>query len=214
MNAGKPRKGGRIRARETRRRIVEASYRLMSTKGYAQTTIAEIAAEAEVAVPTVYFSFRGKPALLMEAFRLGIKGEGDVDPFQQDWSTLMQAEPDARRALEVMIDASCGILKRVTPLWSIMQGLGDDPEIVEFQRYGESLRRAGYLRMVEMLANKQPLRPGLSVDDATSILMVLVGPDVYRAFVEEHGWGDERVVAWMVETVAAALFGDKPFTEA
>ena len=210
MKAIHPRKGGRIRARETRRRIVEASYRLMSTKGYAQTTIAEIAAEAEVAVPTVYFSFRGKPALLMEAFRLAIKGKDDIEPFQQDWSVVMQAETDARRALEVMVDASCAILKRVTPLWSIMQGLGDDPEVVEFQRYGEGLRRAGYGRLLEMLALKQPLRPGLSVDDATSVLMVLVGPDVYRTFIEDHGWSDERLVAWMVETVAAALFDDKP----
>ena len=91
-----------------------------------------------------------------------------------------------------------------------MRGLGDDPEIVEFQRYGETLRRAGYGGLLEMLALKQPLRPGLSVDDATSVLMVLVGPDVYRTFIEDHGWSDERLVAWMVETVAAALFDDKP----
>jgi len=55
--------------------MVEAAYRLTSTRGYMETTMAAIAAEVGVAVQTVYFTFHNKPALLRAAFEFAIKGD-------------------------------------------------------------------------------------------------------------------------------------------
>jgi AcrR family transcriptional regulator len=48
----------------TRRALVVAALRLFRTKGYAQTTVAEIAAEADVATKTFFNYFRGKDEVL------------------------------------------------------------------------------------------------------------------------------------------------------
>lgn len=48
----------------TRRALVEAALHLFMTKGYDQTTVAEIAAEADVATKTFFNYFRGKDDVL------------------------------------------------------------------------------------------------------------------------------------------------------
>jgi AcrR family transcriptional regulator len=47
----------RERARRTRQRIIQAAQELRVERGYAGTTMADIAAWANVAVQTLYFSF-------------------------------------------------------------------------------------------------------------------------------------------------------------
>ena len=54
----------REQADATRRRIVDAAYRLFSEGGYAAATMDAIAAQAGVAVQTVYHVFNTKAVLL------------------------------------------------------------------------------------------------------------------------------------------------------
>src|SRR6266568_2113124 len=56
----------RPKAQATRRRILDAARGLFVARGYVATTIEAIAAEAGVAVPTVYLAFGTKRALLVE----------------------------------------------------------------------------------------------------------------------------------------------------
>ena len=65
----------------------------------------------------------------------------------------------------MFVDAIIEILHRVTPLVSIFNAMGDDPEIASFHAFSERLRREGYRKVVDILAGKKPLRPGL--DGAT-----------------------------------------------
>jgi AcrR family transcriptional regulator len=191
--------------------MVEVAYHLMSTRGYAQTTMAVVAAQAGVAVQTVYFTFHNKPGLLRAAYEFAVLGDHlPVPPQQRPWFSEMEKELDFGRALMMAVDATAEILKRVTPLASVVQMLGDDPEISAFQQLSERLRREGYGQMVEVLALKRDLRPGLSRDDATTILLVLLGPDVYRAMVIDHRWGEENWRRWITQTVAESLFGSQP----
>ena len=55
------------RALATRRRMVKAAHDLFCTNGYSGTTINAVAKEAGVAVPTLYYTFGTKAALLSEA---------------------------------------------------------------------------------------------------------------------------------------------------
>jgi AcrR family transcriptional regulator len=202
-------KGGRReRAGATRRRMVEVAYNLMSTRGYPQTMMAEVATQAGVAVQTVYFTFHNKPGLLRAAFEFAVLGDHlPIPPQQRPWFSAMEQEPDFGRALTVAVDATAAILKRVTPLASVVQMLGDDPEISAFQQMSERLRREGYRQMIDVLALKRDLRPDLNRDDATTILLTLLGPEVYRAMVIDHGWDEEKWRAWIIQMVAEALFG-------
>ena len=66
--------GRRAQAARTRTRIVDAAHRLFIERGYVGTTIPAIAAEAEVAVETVYRSASGKAGLLADAVAGAVAG--------------------------------------------------------------------------------------------------------------------------------------------
>ncbi len=119
----------------------------------------------------------------------------------------MEQEPDHDRALAVFIDATTAIFRRVLPLASVFKALGDDPEMASFYTSSARWQRDGYRTVVETLARKQPLRAGLSSEDATTILLVLYGIDVYRSMLEDHGWDEPKWRTWVIETVSEALFG-------
>ena len=60
----------RERAKATRRRIAEAALARFSGQGYAATTMDAIAADASIAVQTVYFTFHTKAELLIAALKI------------------------------------------------------------------------------------------------------------------------------------------------
>lgn len=61
---------------QTKELILQAALTCFSRRGYARTTIAEIAREAGVAVATVYTSVGGKPVLLEQLLDEGMQDEG------------------------------------------------------------------------------------------------------------------------------------------
>ena len=65
------------RADATRLAIAAAAGRLFAERGYAATSIEEIAAAAGVGRATVFTSVGGKPELLKEAYRLAVRGPAD-----------------------------------------------------------------------------------------------------------------------------------------
>jgi AcrR family transcriptional regulator len=187
--------------------MVETAYRLMSTRGYAQTTMAEIANEAGVAVQTLYFTFHNKPAVMRAAYEFAVHGDHlPISPGQRAWFDAMRSEPDVEAALGMFVDANIEILHRVIPLASIFTAMGDDPEVATFHTHSERLRRDGFRAAIEVLAQKRALRPGLGPDDATSIVLVLVGSDVYRSMLADNGWPEGKWRSWVIQTILEALF--------
>src|SRR5205823_5687436 len=67
-------------AAETRRAILEAAQRLFERRGYSVTTMEAVAAEAGVALKTVYVAFSTKSGLLRGLWDLLLKGDQDVAP--------------------------------------------------------------------------------------------------------------------------------------
>jgi AcrR family transcriptional regulator len=65
VSSGNPPLGLRERKKlKTRQAIVEAASTLFAEKGYAETTLAEVAEAAEVALSTIFNYFRGKPDIV------------------------------------------------------------------------------------------------------------------------------------------------------
>ena len=62
-------------AATTRREILEAAERLFERQGYAATTMTTIAAEARVALKTVYVAFETKSGVLRALWNLRLRGE-------------------------------------------------------------------------------------------------------------------------------------------
>src|SRR6478672_7913901 len=82
-------------AAATRRQILDAARRLFVRQGYAATTMAQIAAEAGVALKTVYLAFDTKSGLLQKLWNVTLRGDdGDVPVAEQAWYRETLDEPD------------------------------------------------------------------------------------------------------------------------
>jgi len=196
----------RERTLATRRRMVGAAYRLFCQKGYVATTMEAIAREADVAVPTLYFTFRTKGAILGEALGAAVMGlEEPIAPEDATWFRAFEAEPDPRRALKILVENTTVILRRVGPLLAAIHGAESDPDVVAVRDLGEQRRQEGYRTIVRLLARKRGLRRGLTVARATDILLVLLGPEVVDALSSGRGWSAAASDHWILELLSEQL---------
>jgi len=70
-------------ARENQRRIIDAATTLFAARGYAGTSLTEIAAAAGVAVQTVYAAFGTKVNLLARAIDVSLAGDDAPVPMAE-----------------------------------------------------------------------------------------------------------------------------------
>jgi AcrR family transcriptional regulator len=86
------------KAEETRERILDAALRLFRERGFDQTTMRDIAADAEVATGAAYYYFRSKEDLVMAFYVRTADESREVLPQQIDRSR------DLKKRLRTIID--------------------------------------------------------------------------------------------------------------
>ena len=199
----------RERAIRTRLRIAQAAAELFAVDGYAGTTIEAVAQRAGVAVQTVYFVFHTKPQLLVESVRIAGGGpEGSSDVMARSWIQEVVAAPDGARRLALAMEHGSKIYLRLGPLWpAILAALGE-PEVREAWGGIVRGRREGMRRIVDLMASRGELRPGLEPAIAADILSGIHRHEVYLAFVDEAGWSFDRYRAWSYAALCEALLPD------
>jgi AcrR family transcriptional regulator len=202
-----PKLSRRDRAKATQWRIMKAAYTLFCEQGYAATTMAQIAEAAGVAVQTVYFTFHTKPALLSRAYEVAVGGDPPIIPQQQAWHREMLAAPYITDALRAFVTGSGEIMRRVTPLYFAARVAAEtDGDAARVMAFNEGGRAAGYREDLERLRIKAEFRTGLSLERATDLLLLFVGPDVYHALVDGRGWSHDEWIEWAVSSVAEQIF--------
>ena len=196
----------RDRARATRLRVIRAAQRVFTGRGYAGARMADIAAEAGVAVQTVYFTFHTKAELLQACYELAVLGEDDPrHPPAQPWYAAMLDARDGLTAMRRFAEGFSAIAARVAVLDDVVRSAAHEPDAVQVRARNEQLRRDGYARIVAHLAGRFGLRPGLDPPDAVDILLTLGGPATYRALVVDCGWPHDRFVDWLADTLGQQL---------
>jgi len=203
----KPPNARQVKAAQTRRRMLAAAYDQFCEHGYRATTMDAIAEQAGVAVQTLYFTFHTKDELLQEVHEWTVLGDDPTPPPLQQWYRAAVAEPDARRSLGLVVEGVLAIDARVAPMLPVFHAVAADPAGAVHRR-AEELRRDGMRDVVDMLVTKAPLRRGLSRARAVDLLVVLTGPEIYRAFVLEAGWSTKQLVTWARASLARDLLGD------
>jgi AcrR family transcriptional regulator len=194
------------RAQATRARIVQRAYGLFCELGYRGTTMEAIAERSGVAVQTVYFNYRTKDILLQAVHEWTVLGDDPKPPPLQDWNIAAMKEPDARDVLPKLIAGIADIQARVAPMIPVYHSVAQDPAGAVYQQ-SEELRRQDMAKLVDALAEKTPLVPGLARDRAADLLFFLTGPECYRALVLTAGWSQDEWARWTSDTLCRDLFG-------
>jgi AcrR family transcriptional regulator len=200
----------RAQAAETRKQILDAAQRLFEHQGYAATTMAAIAAEAGVALKTVYVAFETKSGVLRALWNLVLRGDDDNIPVaQRQWYRAVLEEPDPVRQLRLTARASRTVKERAGQLLGVIRSAAPvDADIAALWDRIEAEFYDNQRAIVETLQKKKALRPGLDVTRATDILWTLNHPHVWLLLAGERGWTPEQYEQWFGDTISAQLLRD------
>jgi len=182
------------RALQTRRRILVAATRLFIERGYAATSVGDIAAEAGVTGRTVHLAFANKRALLDKA--IGVALGGDDAPVMvrdRDWfRQTIEAPVGEMLALFAKFVAALHV-RSAALLEAAEAAAAADAELAEARDRGHRSRRADMRRVASAIAAKTDA----DVEYVTDLLFALGSSAVYALFVFQCGWSRERYERWL-----------------
>ena len=192
-------------AGDTRRRIVEATRRLLESDGYAGMTIEAIAQQAEVSAQSVYAIFKSKTGILIELLDQSMFGTDYEEVVQR---TLSASDPENRLRL------AAGVAKQIrsaqSAMFDLLRGAGVvAPELAKLQQQRERLRYKKEEGMISFLRDSGSLRPDIDHQTARDVFWMLTGGDVYRMLVHERGWSPQQYQDWLADTLVHSLLKAK-----
>ena len=201
----------RQQAATTRREILEAAQRLFERDGYAATTMAAIAAEADVALKTVYVAFETKSGVLRALWHLVLRGdEEDVPVAERRWYRELLEEPDPERQLRLNArNSRVGKLRIGNVIEVIRAAAPVDPEIAALWDRIQTEYHANQRAVVQSVHEKGALAASLDVDRATDILWTLNNPTVWQLLVGRRGWTPDQYEQWCADTACSQLLGPR-----
>ncbi|MBB1154469.1 TetR/AcrR family transcriptional regulator [Amycolatopsis dendrobii] len=188
-------------AEETRTAILDAARRLFVEHGYAKVTVADIAREAETAIPTVYASTGGKSSILRRLIGKGL-GDSVVDQ-------TLAAVRASRDPLQVVAVTVHGVRVDNEGHFGLLRVLVTSAAVDEAARQTlvqtDRLYREALSEVAGRLRDLRALREGLTQDRATDVLWFFLGHQSWRLYVADCGWTWDETQEWLAAQVSAAL---------
>jgi AcrR family transcriptional regulator len=180
-------------AAATRERIADAARRLFAADGYGATSMEAIAAEAGVAVRTVYAAFGAKREIL--------------SLICERWLEQARAR---ERADEVLAEADPARRLRAAAGWlRALYEAGFDVVVIFEAATDESAETRALLR--SKLAGRNQVMDAIiasleghlraPLHEVQAVYRSLAAPGVYRELVEESGWPPEAFERWVADNL-------------
>ena len=197
--------GRRRQAERSRSTILDTAQRLFLDDGYAGTTVAAIAAAAEVSVETIYKSFGGKTGLVRAIRDRGLAGEGPR-PAPERSDEMRARETDPRTIISNWGTFTTEVAPRVSPILLVVRAAAEaDPELAELRDEMEADRLRRMTTNARHLYEAGHLRPGMTLKTATDILWTYSSPELYELLVLRRRWSTDRYGRFIAEAMIAAL---------
>jgi AcrR family transcriptional regulator len=122
------------REREARRQdILEAALRLFSQKGYHQTSMSEIAKEAEFSIGTLYGFFKNKEELFFTMFK------AELEEIATQVAANMSQAPDPRAKLQALAETLFGYIEQRWQAFDILFTARKDLDLALKNELGETI---------------------------------------------------------------------------
>jgi len=186
--------------RSKRQAIIEAARKIFAMKGYEDTTIAEIAEDAGIAVGTVYLYFGNKREIYTS--------------ISLDWAASLaaafedptMAELPIEQAPRAMIEATFRICRKDSDMMSLFQvDIQSEEEIQKHKAADELITRILDNFFRQAIAQGQ-LAP-FDTEAYTKIIFGMVHAALFECFCVEGGEREELYRERTIETVERLFFG-------
>lgn len=198
-------------ARQLRLEVARAALALFIERGFAVTTVGDVAAAAGVSQQFIYSAFGSKRGLLSKVV---------------DWTLVVTAEPIpmAQRPTIVAIQqertiaGKCALharhvrllAPRVSPLVQMVRAAADaDPDARAIFDEGERQRHVGATLFVANLRTAGDLRSGLSDAEAADAIWSLTPDVLWTSLVTRRAWSADDFEVWYAGQVGAAVLEDR-----
>jgi AcrR family transcriptional regulator len=197
-------------AESRRTAIAAAAAKLFLENGYAETTIAQVAAAAGVSAQLVYAAFGGKAGLLSAA--LDQVAAGDDEPIlmrDRPESLAIAQIMDPRERMRAAAVLAADVNARVGPLAKLLDRVaGSDPAVADVQAKLLAAQREDFRVIAERLTADR--RPDLGIEQAAETARVLCGVQVWHGLVVEAGWSHDDYVDWLGDTLIRLFVMEEP----
>jgi AcrR family transcriptional regulator len=195
-------------AARTRTRILDAASELFLDRGYARTTMKDIAAQADVARDTVHAIFGSKARVLTALIDLRLVPDGTVtNVTQRPDAQTIKDEVDQREQIELFARFIAGISTELRPVFDILRTASAvEPEMAKVFEEMDRSRMDNMRTYARWIAARGPLR--VSTRRAGEIIWALASPDVGRLLCDEIGWTESQHTRWLSDTLSRTLLPD------
>jgi len=195
-------------AARTRTRILDAAAELFLERGYARTTMKDIAVQADVARDTVHAIFGSKARVLTALIDHRLVPDGSVTNVTQLPEALaIKDEVDQRKEIELFAKFIAGISTELRPVFEILRTASAvEPEMAKVFEEMDQFRMNNMQTYASWIAARGPLR--VSTRQAGEIIWALASLDVARMLCDELGWTEGQHARWLSDTLIRTLLPD------
>jgi len=191
------------RSQLTREEVLAAARRLFAERGYARTSVRDIAREAKVSPQTVYDSVGSKSELVARLNDLidteaGIPALAASVAASDDPAYVATTSARVTRA----IVAQCGDILR-----TLAAGASGEPDLVRVLEEGHRRHVAGARHVVERLHRLRALPRRTNLDRAAESLAAVSDFRIALVLHDQYGWPLDRVEGWIASESRRRLLG-------
>lgn len=193
----------------TRRAVLDAARELFTTRGYAATTVAQLAERAGVAVDTVYVLVGRKPVVLRELVETAISGAEHAVPAQErDYVRAIGAASTAGEKIDLYAAALARMGPRTAPVFlALRDAAARDPACAALHTEITERRAANMFLFARDLRATGELRDDLSDEEVADIVWSTNAAEYYALLVLRRGWTPERYGAFLADAWRRVLLG-------
>ena len=182
-------------AAATRADVLAAATRLFTERGWAKTSVRDIAKEARVSVETVYSAVGSKAEVLRAALDVSVVGDDEPVPLadRPEFQALASGSATARAG--AVGDLLAGMFPRTAPLHRALEhGASADPALADLYAWAVRNQRESARQVLVLLLRREP-----TPAEADSAHALFSNP-VYQLLTEVHGWSNEDYRAWVADS--------------
>lgn len=199
-------------AQRTRHAVLQAAAELFVTRGYAASSLADIAIAARVARPTVFAAFGSKAAVLRHVLDQALAGDDAPVPVaDRPWFRPVWDAATPALVLDAYASVCTLIGARAAPIFeAVRRAAHADSEAADLWSSTQENRRAGAAMVITQARQRGPLRTGLRTNRAIDLLWILNDPAHYYALVTECGWSETSFTRWLADEMRRNLLPAAP----
>ena len=193
------------KAKDTRRRILEAARGLLESAPGAPVAMSDIAAAAGVTRQLLYFHFENRTALLLELTRLV-----DAEARTPELQATIDNAADGCQALRAAVRVQAAIKPKIHGVASSLEVLRptDDAAAAACEEREEA--RLGRCRaVIDRLAREGLLAPGWRRETAAELFWSMTSLRAWDDLIHRRAWTDQDWIRWTTATLEAALVADE-----